>query len=368
MIHQQTFLLLAACAAVVMGCGFPRHLPPPEAPYRVLTDIDRDQVARAGAPGPDRGRMVLETPGRHAVVSIVERREALTGEGYMQTYSLDSRGVMGAGGGSLGMNGSATSERGVCVTPCLADLAFGAHELRLVDRDDPERIGTAYVNVDQNPSNFRYELGQERPRGWRNFGAIMIGLTGVVSAIVGVNYGINFGDGWRDVAPYALLGLGAGLVTLGGWLFERSVFQDGSGVQWHADAGGGNGTPTPTDGAAPAEGRPPDSVVAGGGLSIRSTPVQRFAALTYAAGPAECPDEDAFRDIVAARLGYQPFRDGEALRVAIHIDAGDDGLRATVESSAADSASGVRDLTRESDCHALAESVAAAVSVILSPQ
>jgi hypothetical protein len=93
--------------------------------------------------------------------------------------------------------------------------------------------------------------------------------------------------------------------------------------------------------------------------------------MTRGAGASECPDERGLSDLVAARLGYEPFVLDAPLRVAVHFarDAGK-ALRAEVVLFDAGGAQkGERILTSvRSDCEELASTTALTISIMLDPR
>ncbi len=95
-----------------------------------------------------------------------------------------------------------------------------------------------------------------------------------------------------------------------------------------------------------------------------------MARLTYdVAGSPGCPDEQAFRDIVAGRLGYDPFDGAASLSIDARITRRSDlliGRVATIDANGA--ASGVRDIEGSiHDCLEVATAMAIAVNIVLDP-
>lgn len=95
------------------------------------------------------------------------------------------------------------------------------------------------------------------------------------------------------------------------------------------------------------------------------------AKLTYARKPGAtiCPDEPLMRQLVAARLGYDPFRDESKRAITVTITREPKGFRAVLElRDAAGSVVGTRTLTSSSsDCNELASSIALALSIAIDP-
>jgi hypothetical protein len=94
------------------------------------------------------------------------------------------------------------------------------------------------------------------------------------------------------------------------------------------------------------------------------------ASLDYEVGEQlGCPSEDAFRDAVAGRLGYDPFREDAPRRIHARIDRAGPRLRGRVKVLDADGkAAGSRQLeSAENECAELVSSLAMAVSILLDP-
>ncbi len=79
---------------------------------------------------------------------------------------------------------------------------------------------------------------------------------------------------------------------------------------------------------------------------------------------AACPPAAALRDKVHDRLGYDPFRAGEARIVRVHMDA----TTARVDVLEDGALIGRRDLAAPSGCVELTEAVALAVSIAIDPR
>lgn len=94
------------------------------------------------------------------------------------------------------------------------------------------------------------------------------------------------------------------------------------------------------------------------------------ARLSYEVEPdLACPEEPAFRDLVAARLGYDPFKPDAARVIETRIAR--QGMRLTGRVRVVDErgrAIGSRELrAAEGECDELASSIAIAVSILLDP-
>jgi hypothetical protein len=99
----------------------------------------------------------------------------------------------------------------------------------------------------------------------------------------------------------------------------------------------------------------------------RATPAVR---LDYQRnGVTACPNENALRTMVAARLGYDPFREDAANVVAVAIARAHPGLRASITvRDAAGNVVGLRHMaSSRADCAELSSAISLAVSIIVEP-
>ncbi|CAN5846812.1 hypothetical protein BH11MYX4_BH11MYX4_29360 [soil metagenome] len=96
------------------------------------------------------------------------------------------------------------------------------------------------------------------------------------------------------------------------------------------------------------------------------------AQLTYIANSdaaGRCPDEESFRNQIAARLGYQPFTTSGRHRVAVSLAAARGRVHGRAEvTRAGQTTPGVRELDDKIDnCEALASALATTVAIALDP-
>ncbi|MCC7537745.1 MAG: hypothetical protein IT379_16095 [Deltaproteobacteria bacterium] len=98
----------------------------------------------------------------------------------------------------------------------------------------------------------------------------------------------------------------------------------------------------------------------------------RRATLAYdrRAGASRCPDDVTLRELVAARLGYEPFVAEAGLAVSVVMDGEGGQLRAQIEvHDAPSSRRGRRSLaSTDSTCRELVESVALAIALAIDPR
>ena len=94
------------------------------------------------------------------------------------------------------------------------------------------------------------------------------------------------------------------------------------------------------------------------------------ARLTYqrAATASDCPDDEALRDAVRARLGYDPFAEGGELSLAASIERSGKELRARLVLSLEGAPSGERELLSErAECSELGQALALAIALAIDP-
>jgi hypothetical protein len=82
-----------------------------------------------------------------------------------------------------------------------------------------------------------------------------------------------------------------------------------------------------------------------------------------------CPDEPLMRQLVAARLGYDPFRDQSQRAIAVTITRDPKGFRAVLElRDDTGKVVGTRTLSStSSDCNELASAIALALTIAIDP-
>jgi len=193
------------------GCQT-RTIAPPPTPAKAIPL----QLSIKGAPGPDRGRIILD------VVDGPSRVELL--------HSGKAHASVGGTTASVQYGHSRT----ICVTPCVADLPHGPHKLKFTLSANERRQGEAFVNIDAKESAYRYALGMKKNNAWKGWVGWPTAVFGVALGVSGIGTGIK-----KEKTGYIVGGalIGAGLTALGAWLISdsASVVQPGSGVQWHLD-------------------------------------------------------------------------------------------------------------------------------------
>jgi hypothetical protein len=217
-------LLLTFPLAFVVGCA--SNLPPPDPPARVAPAIGVPTMPDA----PNQTRVTLDTAGDTAKVSRVTETTTASppvvwGKQY-PPYSLRKTELL-------------------CVTPCIVDLAPGAHTLVFTSTTDATRTSDADVVVSNEPIVVRHALGVEKPMNGSYVGGLTAALSGGGLTLIGVAFmmaGI-FGkpqtsEGKKDpnLLPAGIIFGSVGLaVGATGILFmtgNRPVHQTGATVQW----------------------------------------------------------------------------------------------------------------------------------------
>lgn len=187
----------------VYGCGV-RYLPPPATPQRVVPEVE----LQPEAPGEGEGRIVLDTVGEPARVSLAR-------SGFYR--------------GAL------------CITPCALNLPLGPHELTFESRADPRRTSTGVVTVGARPSVYQHALGERNDHPTARGVAVIawsLSLLGLLTGGLlwglfeaasddGESSGVATAGRTMVYGGAALAGVGAVFTVLG-----RPVVQEGAGVQW----------------------------------------------------------------------------------------------------------------------------------------
>lgn len=137
---------------------------------------------------PNQGQVVLDTVDGPASVIEVLATETWSGQ-YVSAY------------------GERTAP--VCVTPCIANLPYGARTLRFISRVDRERVSTESVVVTTNPTVHRYNVGRIRTHVGGMVGGITVATLGGVSAFTCLLTGAIIGSG-------TLVGVGVGSAAVMG--------------------------------------------------------------------------------------------------------------------------------------------------------
>jgi hypothetical protein len=92
------------------------------------------------------------------------------------------------------------------------------------------------------------------------------------------------------------------------------------------------------------------------------------AKLAYSSRVASCPNEESFRHLVAARLGYEPFTPDGRHRVSVALRLDRNRLRGRAEIARAGQPSRARELAAEPDqCDSLVAALATAVAIAIDP-
>ncbi len=199
---------LSHCAfliASISACTV-KMVPPPQTPAQQLPSLPVEPPP----PVQDQGQVALEAVGGPARVEVILATEQWSG-----TY----------------VAGSSVRTAPVCVTPCVANLPYGSHELRFQSLKDPSLMSTDVVTVATKPSVFRYQIGRTETHIGKSLGGIMLFSFGIVGAATGLSLAAaDIGGG--PMIGVGLLGLGVSVVGGLLWNAGRTEVQPGAGTQW----------------------------------------------------------------------------------------------------------------------------------------
>ena len=255
---MNALLRTAACltlASFSFACA--RQMPPPAAPEKVVPVLDVEPAP----PVDGSGRVVLDAQGERArVVEIVGTSSATVIGGYGYGYGAAATVV-------------SIDTRPVCVTPCVANLPYGSHELVFASQLDANRRSHATVDVGRSTSVFRHAMGGKTThRGARVTGIVSLvlggvgGLTGLGLYAAGAaradtttsiactrcdgtepsrSAPMDTGDGFRSAGVVAF-GISGALLVAGTVLLilGRDEVQPGSSTQWVMPGGAPAAAPT----------------------------------------------------------------------------------------------------------------------------
>ncbi|MFT3707158.1 MAG: hypothetical protein QM817_05760 [Archangium sp.] len=95
---------------------------------------------------------------------------------------------------------------------------------------------------------------------------------------------------------------------------------------------------------------------------------QPTARLEYTPTVATCPPEDVLRGLVAAKLGYDPFRPEAPMRIAVSFAESSDSLSSSVRITSAEGQTAERTLkSAPGDCAELSASTALTIAIAIDP-
>lgn len=187
------------------GCIFDQ-LPPTQRPAQQPPTVPVDVPPTSG-----QGQIVLDVEQGPAQVESITAQEVWSG-----TY----------------VQGSATQTVPICVTPCVANMPFGAHKVRFKLLSDPNYNGDEMITVGSQRSIVRYNPGRNHVR----FGGLLGGATlvtiGGVTGIIGL--AMSATESGQSTGS-TLLVTGAVATLVGMILWRHTIVQQqGALQQWVA--------------------------------------------------------------------------------------------------------------------------------------
>ncbi|TAK23845.1 MAG: hypothetical protein EPO40_25130 [Myxococcaceae bacterium] len=211
--------------ALALGACSTRYLPAPRAPERVAPT----GVVEASAPREGEGQITLDVVGGPARIDLVtERTQPASGT---QVWAVRGRASFTAPGPQI-------TTRPLCVSPCVANLPFGQHELSFTSTDDSSRrSSTGFVTVTPHPAVVRHAMGYQETHAGGVVTAVLLSAFGVAATLAGtalVAIDSQPQAHGLGVAGFTTLGVGAALVTSGiiVGVNSRPDSQPGTTVQW----------------------------------------------------------------------------------------------------------------------------------------
>lgn len=205
-------------AVVMLGSfalgGCTRELPPLAEPGR---EVPRIEVAPPVEPG--KGRVAIDPVNDRAqVVEVVDESFASASSTW---------------GGSAWASGQTT--RPLCTAPCVVNLGYGSHTVRLQSTTDSGKGDRVSFVVGEQPSIVRADLGQHRGVGnpW------LAGLFASCFGGAGMIFGGAYAAAQDKDAGLAVLGVSSA-VTIGGaalMMLFPAIEQKGSSIQFTAADG-----------------------------------------------------------------------------------------------------------------------------------
>ncbi len=212
-------------ASALYGCS-PRYHAPPTVPKQVLSAV----TASTAPTGEGEGQVTFDTVSGRARVDVVTGRQ-------VPVYNIADNGS-DVGGAYSGHQGVSVSTVPLCVTPCLANLKYGAYELQFTAlKAGSPRVGSAYIQVGQQPSIVRHAMGYRKT----HLARLITGVMGIGFGMIGLGAGAAMlaageTDAGTDLSMAGGVTLGiSGVLTVGAIILTylgRSEIQPGSTVQW----------------------------------------------------------------------------------------------------------------------------------------
>ena len=197
--NRSCIIACLCLGSLALGCGTVQ-VPAAAPPSKIVPTLMSEPGPRVDGAG----RVVLDVPGERArVVEITGATSGVIANQYGAT------------------NLSSIATRVVCITPCVANLEYGQHELAFVSQTEEDVGSIAIVDVGPKTSVFRHAMGRTTKHptmGSLGTTATSLSATGALTglSIYLVGALLQDSDSSKGADPTKYDGLkDAGLVTMG---------------------------------------------------------------------------------------------------------------------------------------------------------
>jgi hypothetical protein len=168
-------------------------------------------------------RIVLDANGERARVTETLEKTSIYGTSYSTSAAAFS--------------GTSFTTKPLCLTPCVVDLTPGMHALNFQSSSDPQRVGSADVQVGERRKVVRHAMGRvDKGASWHHLLASSAALLGI-GAIVGGALTLPFDhkefEDHRRAGKVMLLAGGATLaVSIPFMIITRPTWQEGATTEF----------------------------------------------------------------------------------------------------------------------------------------
>jgi hypothetical protein len=209
---MRSAVALGLVSTLVAGC-IPQQVPPPAAPERVMSDLPASAAVVPPAPG--KGQVSVD-------------------ENIGTTTVTDADG---------NVYDSAVYKPVCSATPCVTNLDFGSHDLKLTSNVDANHSGMGTITVGAQPIDYRYALGHNDLMP--HFTSGLFTAVGGATLTMGGLFAYGFTQKPGGLAPSSSWGtaglismvIGLAVTALGVHLLsDAGVAQAGTGAQWTVPA------------------------------------------------------------------------------------------------------------------------------------